>query len=227
MGPWSGARREVRRSGRLPLPHPARAPQLCAELSAEVGLPPSPQRPNERRPGCGAAPAPYPPAAPPHPRGHRTARPPSPEALRATAVRPAVPRRSKWAGPRRVPGACSGRGAWASGSPDGRRAAVVDQVDLAAGMQLQPWRVAEKPREPGEEAPPGQRGALSPPLPPSRLHKSGKLGSLAFLLPGDVEPLGKLSTSTFGKPFRGTLLGSGSQWLLCTKGHPRYPDEVV
>lgn len=55
VGLWSGARREVRRSGRLPLPHPARAPQLCAELSAEVRLPPSPQRPNERRPGCGAA----------------------------------------------------------------------------------------------------------------------------------------------------------------------------
>lgn len=97
--------------------HPAPAPQLCAELSAEVGLPPSPQRPNERRRGCGAAPAPYPLAPPlPHPRGHRTARPPSPGAVRASAVRPASPRRSKWGGPHRVLGARSGRVAWASGS---------------------------------------------------------------------------------------------------------------
>lgn len=118
VGLWPGARREVRRSGRLPPPpHPAPAPQLCAELSAEVGLPPSPQRPNERRRGCGAAPAPYPLAPPPpHPRGHRTARPPSPGAVRASAVRPAAPRRSKWGGPHRVLGARSGRVAWASGS---------------------------------------------------------------------------------------------------------------
>lgn len=108
VGP--GARREARRSGGLPSPHPARAPQLCAELSAEVGLPLSPQRPNERRRGCGAAPAPYPLAAPPHPRGHRTARSPSPGAVRASAVRPAAPRRSKWGGLHRVPGARSGRG---------------------------------------------------------------------------------------------------------------------
>lgn len=110
VGQWPGARREVQRSGGLPFPHPARAPQLCAELSAEVGLPPSPQRPNERRRGCGAAPAPYPPAAPPHPRGHRTARPPSPGAVRASAVRSAAPRRTKRGGPHRVPGARSGRG---------------------------------------------------------------------------------------------------------------------
>lgn len=204
VGPWPGARREVRRGGGLPSPHPARAPQLCAELSAEVGLPPSPQRPNERRRGCGAAPAPYPPAAPPHPRGHRTARPPSPGAVRASAVRPAAPRRSKWGGLHRVPGARSGRGAWALGSHlDGRRAAVIDQVDLAAGMRLQPWRVAEMPRERGEEAPPGQRGALRPPLPPSRLHKSGKLGSPAFLLPGDVEAIHQYIWKASGGTLRG------------------------
>lgn len=125
--------------------------------------------------------------------------PPGPCAPQPCALR----RRSKWGGLHRVPGARSGRGACASGSHlDGRRAAVVDQVDLAAGMRLQPWRVAEMPRERGKEAPPGQRGALRPPLPPSRLHKSGKLGSPAFLLPGDVEAIHQYIWKALGGTFK-------------------------
>lgn len=132
MGPWSGVRPEVRHRGRWPLLQPSHAPQLCTELSAEVGLTQLPERPNERRVGVRAARPPKSPtcggaAARPYPRGHRTARPPSPEALRAKVMRPAVLQRSKWAGPHRVPGACSSRGAWAAGSPDGWRAAFFDQ----------------------------------------------------------------------------------------------------
>lgn len=95
-GRGRGARFGAAAGGRPQPQPPARAPQLGAELSSEVGLPPSPQRPNERRRGCGAAPAPYPPPAPPHPQGHRTARPPSLGTVRASAVRLAAPRRFRW-----------------------------------------------------------------------------------------------------------------------------------
>lgn len=142
-------------AGYLPQP-PARAPQLCAELSAEVGLPQPPQRPNERRRGCGAAPAPYPPPASPHPRGHHTARPPSPGTVRASAVRLAAPRLSKWGRPAHCPWCPQrSRGLGFGLAPGGRRTALLGQVDLAAGMRLQPWRAAQMPRESGVETPPG------------------------------------------------------------------------
>lgn len=165
---WGRGARFGAAAGCLPQP-PACAPQLCAELSAEVGLPPPPpQRPNERRRGCGAAPAPYPPAAPPHPRGHRTARPPSLGTVCASAVRLAAPRRSKWGRPAGAPSPVPAAIAGPRLAPGGRRAALVGQVDLAVGMRLQPWRAAEMPREPGEEeTPPGQRGALRPPSLPA------------------------------------------------------------
>lgn len=177
-GRGRGARFGAAAGGR-PQP-PARAPQLGAELSSEVGLPPSPQRPNERRRGCGAAPAPYPPPAPPHPQGHRTARPPSLGTVRASAVRLAAPRRFRWGRPARCPWSPQrSRGLGFGLAPGSRSAALVVQVYLAAGMQAP---ALASGRDAGE-TPPGQRDALRPPPPPSRLPKSGKLGSRAFLLP--------------------------------------------
>ena len=79
----------VRRCGGSGGASPAR-PCLAQCLALEVELPPPPQRPNERHRDCGgrraasAAPAPIPPAAPPHPLG----------TLRGSAAQPVLPRDS-------------------------------------------------------------------------------------------------------------------------------------
>lgn len=154
MRPWSGVRLEVRHRGTWPLLQPSHAPQLCTELSPEVGLTQLPERPNERRVGVGAARPPKSPtcggaAARLHPLGHRTARPPSTVSLLAKAMRPAVLWRSKLAGPHRVPRACSGRGAWASGSPDGWLAAFFAQWIWQQGCSSSPgeWQRCQERRE--------------------------------------------------------------------------------
>lgn len=127
----------------------------------------------------------------------------------------------------------SAQGPWClqrSGGPGLRvHLTVGAQPSLPSGFGSRvaaPALASGRDAETGEEGPPGQRGALHPPLTPSPLHKSGKLGNPAFLLPRNIQPLGKLCTSTFGKPFRVTLLVSGSQWFLCTRGHAPHPTRV-
>lgn len=200
---WGRGARFGAAAGCLPQP-PACAPQLCAELSAEVGLPPPPpQRPNERRRGCGAAPAPYPPAAPPHPRGHRTARPPSLGTVCASAVR--------------LRGALNGGGRlarhpWSPQRSRGRGS------HLAAGAQ--PWSArwtwrwgcgsspGERPRCRGSRVRRCRRdsGALCA-LPRSQpFAQVWQTREPSFPAPANVESLGKGTRQYIGKALQGYFL---------------------
>jgi hypothetical protein len=138
-----GARRGgVRGCGRAGAPSPARRrtlPCLAQCLALEVGLSLPPQRPNERRRGCGSRgasgrlghPTPIPPAAPPHPPG----------TPRRLGARPALPRDNARlcrapCGPAGVRGACCPPGS-APRLPPGRPAQTPDF--LLRGRACAPW----------------------------------------------------------------------------------------
>lgn len=198
-----------------PSPPPARL-SLAQSLAPRSGCL---RRRRGQMKGVGAAGPPQPPT---RRRRRRILRDTAPRALPPSgrcAPRPCALRlrRALDGGDRRaVPGPCSGRGASASGS----HLASARSLSWPGGPGSRDAAPALASGRDAGETPPGQRGALRPPPPPSRLPQVWQTREPGFPAPTNDEPLGKVPADTSEKPFRSTFPGSESHGLLCTRGHP-------